>query len=65
MHLFAGGISKVISREILERGDAVAVLPYDPVSDTILLVEQVRIGAIKSKAFALAARVYSGYDRWQ
>ncbi|MBH0057354.1 NUDIX domain-containing protein [Pseudoalteromonas sp. SWXJZ94C] len=47
--LFAGGTSKIISREILERGDAIAVLPYDPVSDTILLIEQVRMGAIKSK----------------
>ncbi|KTD89437.1 NUDIX domain-containing protein [Pseudoalteromonas sp. H71] len=47
--LFAGGKSKLISREILERGDAIAVLPYDPVSDTVLLIEQIRIGAIKSK----------------
>jgi ADP-ribose pyrophosphatase len=47
--LFAGGKSELISREILERGDAIAVLPYDPVSDTVLLIEQIRIGAIKSK----------------
>lgn len=47
--LFAGGESQLISREILERGDAIAVLPYDPVTDTVLLIEQIRIGAIKSK----------------
>ena len=47
--LFAGGQSATISREILERGDAVAVLPYDPVTDNLLLIEQIRIGAIKSK----------------
>nr|WP_206007810.1 NUDIX domain-containing protein [Pseudoalteromonas sp. C8] len=47
--LFAGGKSKLISREILERGDAIAVLPYDPISDTVLLIEQIRVGAIKSK----------------
>ncbi|MBB1293080.1 NUDIX domain-containing protein [Pseudoalteromonas sp. SR41-4] len=47
--LFAGGQSATIRREILERGDAVAVLPYDPVTDCILLIEQIRIGAIKSK----------------
>lgn len=47
--LFNGGYSDIIKREILERGDAVAVLPYDPVSETILLIEQIRIGAIKSK----------------
>jgi len=47
--LFMGGKSELISREILERGDAIAVLPYDPISDTVLLIEQIRIGAIKSK----------------
>lgn len=47
--LFAGGQSATLRREILERGDAVAVLPYDPVTDCILLIEQIRIGAIKSK----------------
>jgi ADP-ribose pyrophosphatase len=47
--LFAGGESQLISREILERGDAVAVLPYDPVTDSVLLIEQIRIGAINSK----------------
>lgn len=46
--LFAGGQSDIIKREILERGDAVAVLPYDPISDSVLLIEQIRIGAIKS-----------------
>lgn len=47
--LFAGGQSATIRREILERGDAVAVLPYDPVTDCILLIEQIRIGAIRTK----------------
>jgi len=47
--LFAGGESEVIRREILERGDAAAVLPYDPVTEQVLLIEQIRIGAIKSK----------------
>jgi ADP-ribose pyrophosphatase len=47
--LFSGGKSVEIKREILERGHAVAVLPYDPVTDQILLVEQVRIGALASK----------------
>jgi len=47
--LFAGGQSDTIKREILERGDAVAVLPYDPQTDRLLLIEQIRIGAIRSK----------------
>lgn len=35
-----------ISREIFERGHAVAVLPYDPVRQEFVLIEQIRIGAL-------------------
>ena len=48
--LFAGGMSHTISREILERGHAVAVLPYDPITDSVLLIEQIRIGAMATKS---------------
>lgn len=48
--LFAGGFSEPIYREILERGHAVAVLPYDPITDSVLLIEQIRIGALASKS---------------
>ncbi len=47
--LFAGGWTPVISRELFERGHAVAVLPYDPGSDTVVLLEQFRIGALEAK----------------
>ncbi|CCQ09923.1 ADP-ribose pyrophosphatase [Pseudoalteromonas luteoviolacea B = ATCC 29581] len=47
--LFNGGQTQTIRREILERGHAVAVLPYDPVTDSVLLIEQIRIGAMASK----------------
>ncbi|HXH72757.1 MAG TPA: NUDIX domain-containing protein [Mariprofundaceae bacterium] len=40
---FAGG-SQTIVREHLERGDAVAVLLYDPSVDEVLLLQQFRIG---------------------
>jgi ADP-ribose diphosphatase len=43
--LFAGGWSGEVEREVFERGHAVAVLPYDPVADCVLLLEQFRIGA--------------------
>ncbi len=43
---FAGGWSPVISRELFERGHAVAVLPYDPKRDQIILIEQIRVGAM-------------------
>lgn len=44
---FAGGWSEPLTREVFERGDAVGVLPYDPVSDTLVLVEQFRAGALR------------------
>jgi ADP-ribose pyrophosphatase len=44
--LFAGGWSGEVSREVFERGHAVAVLPYDPERDAVLLIEQFRIGAL-------------------
>jgi ADP-ribose pyrophosphatase len=44
---FAGGSNTVV-REIFERGDAVAVLPYDPLRDEVVLVEQFRPGAVRS-----------------
>lgn len=44
--LFSGGWSPTIKREVFERGHAVAVLPYDPVTDQVVLIEQVRIPAL-------------------
>lgn len=41
---FEGGWAPEIRREIFERGHAVAVLPYDPVLGTVLLIEQFRPG---------------------
>ena len=42
--LYQGGMGAEISREVLERGHAVLVVPYDPVRDEIVLTEQFRIG---------------------
>jgi ADP-ribose pyrophosphatase len=42
---FAGGMSDEITREIFERGHAASALPYDPVRDEIVLLEQFRVGA--------------------
>jgi ADP-ribose pyrophosphatase len=44
---FAGGWSDPVVRELFERGDAVAVLPYDPVTDSLVMIEQFRPGAIR------------------
>ncbi len=46
--LFAGGQSETLVRERFERGHAVGVLPYDPWTDRVVLVEQFRIGALES-----------------
>lgn len=43
--LFAGGVSGVVTRELLVKGAASAVIAYDPMRDEVILVEQVRIGA--------------------
>ena len=45
--LFGGGTSPEIIREIFERGAVVAVLPYDPLRDRVVLIEQFRAGAIR------------------
>lgn len=44
---FAGDMSPVLTRELFERGHAVAVMLYDPVRDRIVLLEQFRIGALQ------------------
>ncbi|MCK5696617.1 MAG: NUDIX domain-containing protein [Gammaproteobacteria bacterium] len=43
--LFQGGHSQPLIRECFERGHAVGVLAYDPWLDTLILLEQFRIGA--------------------
>lgn len=46
--LYAGGVSQVLTREVFERGNAVALLPYDPITDSVVLIEQFRPGALRS-----------------
>lgn len=46
--LFSGEMSDNINREIFERGDAVVLIPYDPVLDQVVLIEQFRPGAIRA-----------------
>ena len=43
--LHRGGMSEVISREVFERGQAGAVLPYDPARDEVVLIRQFRAGS--------------------
>lgn len=43
---FDGGMSEPLVREVFERGHAAAALPYDPVRDEVVLLEQFRVGAL-------------------
>ncbi len=45
---FAGGWTAEVTREVFERGHAVAVLLYDPAADRVALIEQFRPGAYAS-----------------
>ena len=42
--LYRGGVSGEFSREVFERGQAAAVLPYDPIRDEVVLIRQFRAG---------------------
>lgn len=43
---FDGHMGEPISRELFVRHDAVCVLPYDPVGDRVVLIEQFRVGTL-------------------
>lgn len=44
--LFNGGWSNNITREVMERPSAVAILLYDPILDRVVLIEQFRPGSL-------------------
>ncbi|EGA69911.1 ADP-ribose pyrophosphatase [Vibrio sinaloensis DSM 21326] len=48
--LFEGGWSEPIEREMFERGHAAAMLPYDPVRDQVVIIEQIRVGALEHRS---------------
>lgn len=50
---FDGNWQGPVTRQVVRRGQAVVVLPYDPVLDQVLLIEQFRLPAL-----------YQGFDPW-
>ncbi len=44
---FDGDWTPVLDRLLVRRGEAVVVLPYDPVRDTVVLIEQFRPAAVE------------------
>ncbi|MEJ2061085.1 MAG: NUDIX domain-containing protein [Gammaproteobacteria bacterium] len=58
--LFAGGTSDVMTRELIDRGHAAGVLPYDPQRDRVVLIEQFRVGAMESSKGPWLMEVVAG-----
>lgn len=58
--LFNNGWSKTFTREVLERTSSVAVLPYDPILDQIVLIEQFRAGALANPQSPWLIEVVAG-----
>jgi ADP-ribose pyrophosphatase len=58
--LFAGGWSGETQREVFERGHAAGLLPYDPVADAVVLIEQFRIGALVAGMPAWQTEIVAG-----
>ncbi|GEA12443.1 ADP-ribose diphosphatase [Alteromonas sp. KUL49] len=57
---FNGEWSDVVRREMFERGHAVAILPYDPITQEFVLIEQVRIGALPTSSSPWLIEVIAG-----
>jgi ADP-ribose pyrophosphatase len=58
--LFAGGWSGELLREVLERGHAAAVLPYDPIRNQVVMIEQFRPGALNDPQGAWLWEIVAG-----
>lgn len=58
--LYGGGWSRPLVRELFHRGRCVAVIPYDPATDRVVLIEQFRIGALSDKAVPWLVEIVAG-----
>lgn len=57
---YNGAWSSVVTRELFERGHAAAVLPYDPVTNQVVLIEQFRIGALEAPGSPWLLEIVAG-----
>ncbi|AKC32550.1 ADP-ribose diphosphatase [Candidatus Pantoea carbekii] len=57
---FNGQMSNEITREIFERGQSAILLPYDPLRDEVVLIEQIRISAFDSSLTPWLLEVIAG-----
>lgn len=58
--LFAGGFSNELIRERVSRQNSVAVLPYDPKRDEVVLTEQFRVGALEQDSNPWLVEIIAG-----
>jgi ADP-ribose pyrophosphatase len=58
--LHSGDMTGPIDVELFVRGDVVGLLPYDPVSDQVALIEQFRIGAMHNKPDPWLVQIIAG-----
>ncbi|OUD13923.1 NUDIX domain-containing protein [Thioflexithrix psekupsensis] len=57
---FAGDWHDNVVREVFERGHAVAVLPYDPQTDQVILIEQFRIAPAAVNEYPWLMEIVAG-----
>lgn len=58
--LFAGGESEIITRELSHRKSCVALLPYDPSRNELVLIEQIRLGPIANNEHPWLLEIIAG-----
>lgn len=58
--LFAGGWSRELTREFFYRGACAAVLLYDPDTNSVVLIEQFRVGALIQPDRAWLVEIVAG-----
>lgn len=58
--LHEGGWSGAMTREVFERGQVAAVLPYDPERKKVVLAEQFRVGALNDEKSPWMIEIVAG-----
>ena len=57
---FAGGWTEAFERELFERGEAAAVMLFDPQKDVVVLTEQIRVGGLTGSQSPWMLEVVAG-----
>ncbi|MBX2883621.1 MAG: NUDIX domain-containing protein [Granulosicoccus sp.] len=57
---FDGASSGSVNRELFVRGNVVGLLPYDPATDSVALIEQFRIGAMNQQPDPWLTEIIAG-----